>query len=519
MCALAELLHNSGITVSGSDGNDVFYTDAILNELGIPFRESFSADHIPDDTDLVIHSAAYSPDSNPELREAQRRGIPILKYTDALGAYSARFDSSGIAGVHGKTTTTALAGTLIRGAGLPAQVLAGSAVSGFGGRSTLNLGDRYFVAETCEYRRHFLSFHPRRIVLTSVESDHQDYFPTYESIRNAFLEYTAKLPPGGELIYCADDPGASEVAAASAASADRAGRSITVTPYGFTAEGLFRIEDYRIAGERMVMKLRGFPGELCLRVPGRHLALDAAAALALTSSLVRAEFGSTGNGCGVTGDSNCVTGNAEDNDASNDDRIANADSGTADYTSGWTPDRYEKVRTALEDFRGSKRRSEIIGERGGILFMDDYGHHPTAIKTTLEGLKEFYPNRRLVLSFMSHTYTRTAALLNEFAASFEKADVVFLHKIYASAREAYHGGVNGQTLFERTKALRTVQPDTVYYVEEPEDAAALLQTMLRPGDLFITMGAGDNWKLGKCLLEYSKQVLSKQVSLKQDDTQ
>ncbi|MDR3144734.1 MAG: Mur ligase domain-containing protein, partial [Treponema sp.] len=212
MCALAELIHNAGVSVSGSDGPDVFYTDAILRELGIPWHESFAAGHIKAGTDLVIHSAAYSPDTNAELVEARKAGIPILKYPDALGAYSAGFDASGIAGVHGKTTTAAMSGALIRAAGLPAQVLAGSAVSGFGGRSTLNLGNTYFVAETCEYRRHFLAFHPKRIVLTSVESDHQDYYPTYDSIRDAFLEYIRKLPPGGELIYCADDPGARETA-------------------------------------------------------------------------------------------------------------------------------------------------------------------------------------------------------------------------------------------------------------------------------------------------------------------
>jgi UDP-N-acetylmuramate--alanine ligase len=222
------------------------------------------------------------------------------------------------------------------------------------------------------------------------------------------------------------------------------------------------------------MKLRGFsgnaniPGKLSfpeclqLRVPGRHNILNAAAALALTDSLVRAEFG-------------------ED---------------------GWTPERRESVREALLGFTGSKRRSEIIGESNGILFMDDYGHHPTAIKTTLAGLKEFYPNRRLIVSFMSHTYTRTAALLDEFASSFEKADMVFLHKIYPSARETYHGGVTGETLFEKTKALH----GNVYYTEEPEDAAGELKKILKTGDLFITMGAGDNWKLGAELLEYYSGV-------------
>jgi UDP-N-acetylmuramate--alanine ligase len=454
-CALAELLYNSGIRVSGSDRNEVFYTDAILKELGIPYYESFDPSHIKTGIDLVVYSAAYSPGTNPELREAQNRGIPILKYPDALGAYSGRFDSSGIAGVHGKTTTTAMAGALIRGAGLPAQILAGSAVSAFGGRSTLNLGNTYFVAETCEYRRHFLAFCPRRIVLTSVESDHQDYFPTYEDIRDAFLEYAAKIPPGGELIFCADNPGACEAAEKTA----REGRKII--PYGFTAPGPFGIRDYRVSDERVVIRFRektSVPGELVLRIPGRHNALNAAAALALTDSLVRAEFGE----------------------------------------SGWTDERREKVCRALEDFRGSKRRAEILGEYGGILFMDDYGHHPTAVKTTLEGLREFYPKRRLILSFMSHTYTRTAALLDEFASSFNAADILFLHKIYGSTREEYRGGVTGKTLFEKTRALR----DRVYYTDDPEDATEALKKMFRPGDIFLTMGAGDNWKLGRILADF-----------------
>jgi UDP-N-acetylmuramate--alanine ligase len=158
----------------------------------------------------------------------------------------------------------------------------------------------------------------------------------------------------------------------------------------------------------------------------------------------------------------------------------------------------------VEEFRGSRRRSEILGEAAGILFMDDYGHHPTAIRTTLEGLRDFYPRRRLVVSFMSHTYTRTAALLEEFASSFERADVVILHKIYASAREAYTGGVTGLTLFEKTKGLR----GEVYYTEEPEDAAELLQGLLRPGDIFLTRGAGDNWRLGKILLKHYEGAAS-----------
>jgi UDP-N-acetylmuramate--alanine ligase len=464
-CALAELLYNTGMKVSGSDINEVFYTDAILKELGIPYFESFNAEHIRDDFDLVVHSAAYNSESNPELARAEKLGLTILKYPDALGAYSAGFDSSGIAGVHGKTTTTAISGALAQSLGLPARILAGSAVAGFQGRSTLNMGDKYFIAETCEYRKHFLAFHPQRIILSSVESDHQDFYPTYESIRDAFLEYCRLLPSGGELIYCADDSGACEAAGL----LQKEKREINFVPYGFKAEGNYRINNYRVEHEKSIFSIAAFPGEFKMRVPGRHQAQNAAAALALVSSLVKKEFGQ------------------------------------------WTGEMYEAARKTLEEFRGSKRRSELIGEAGGILFVDDYGHHPTAIKTTLEGFKSFYPQRRLAVSFMSHTYSRTAALLEEFAASFDSADILVLHKIYASAREQYSGGVNGKTLYEKIKARWKAagKSSDIFYVEEPPEAAELLEKTLRKGDLFLTLGAGNNWPLGLELYNYFKNTENK----------
>jgi UDP-N-acetylmuramate--alanine ligase len=463
MCALAELMNGKGITVSGSDREEVFYTDDILGELGIPFYESFEASHIKAGDkrpDLVIYSAAYSIESNPEIAEAVRQGIPAIKFSDAVGAYSAMFDSTGITGVHGKTTTTALAGTILKGVGLPAQILAGSA---FGRRSTLNLGNKYFVAETCEYRRNFLSFHPQRIILTSVESDHQDYYPTYEDIRDAFVEYGRLLPPGGELIYCSDDPGASEVAAI----LQKEKPEINFIPYGFSAPGDFGIDTYKVNDGMITFRLRFLSADLKVRIPGRHTALNSAAAIALCSSLVKKEFGNERN-------------------------------------NGWNDERKDGLIKSLEGFGGAKRRSEILGEAGGILFMDDYGHHPTAIRATLAGLKEFYPKRRLVLSFMSHTFTRTAMLLEEFASSFYDADIVVLHKIYSSAREIYHGGVDGKTLFQR--AAEKSRGERIYYAEEVEDGYELMKSILKSGDLFITMGAGDNWRLGKKLFEYFTKI-------------
>jgi len=456
VCALAELLHNRGIKTGGSDTPEVFYTDAILKELGIPYYETFDSAHITDDIDMVIHSAAYSEENNAELAEAGRKSIPRVSYPDALGAYSADFDSAGIAGVHGKTTTTAMIGCLTQGLDIPAQVLVGSAVANFNGRSTIAQGNKYFIAETCEYRKHFLAFRPRRIVLTAVESDHQDFFPTYESIRDAFVEYCRLIPSGGELIYCADDPGAGEVARI----IEKEERGVTLIPYGFNADGDYRIGDYRVENDRALFTVAVFPAEISLRVPGRHQALNAAAALALASVLVKKERG------------------------------------------GWDESRYFAAQKALTEFSGSKRRSEIIGSAGGIIFMDDYGHHPTAIKTTLEGIRNFYPSRRLVVSFMSHTYTRTAALLDDFADSLAAADVLFLHKIYASAREQFNGKISGESIYEKVNSLHDKKADAVYYVDEPMDAVTPLKNILKPGDLFLTLGAGNNWPLGTALYNY-----------------
>jgi UDP-N-acetylmuramate--alanine ligase len=455
VCALAELVHHMGVQAEGSDTPEVFYTDAILKELGIPYHETFDSAHIKDGTDAVVYSAAYSEETNPELAAAKQKSIPCISYPNALGAYSAAFDSTGVTGVHGKTTTTAMCGCLLQGLGLPGQVLVGSAVANFNGRSTLAQGDKYFIAETCEYRKHFLSFHPRRIVLTAVESDHQDFFPTYESIRDAFVEYCRLIPSGGELIYCADDPGASEVARIIAAE----DRGVTLIPYGFTAEGDYRISSYNVKNEQARFTITAFPEELCLQVPGRHQALNAAAALACAGILIKKEGGN------------------------------------------WDNERRLSAQKALAAFSGCKRRSEIIGNAGGILFMDDYGHHPTAITTTLEGLRSFYPSRRLVVSFMSHTYTRTAALLDDFAQSLSSADVLFLHKIYASAREHFDGHISGRSICEKIESLGGKKAET-YYVDEPLDAVEPLKKILKPGDLFLSMGAGNNWPLGLELYHY-----------------
>lgn len=446
MAALAEILVSRGARVTGTDVADAFYTDAVLEKLGIRPTAGFLPQDVPADARLVIHSAAYRREDNPQLLAALTRGIPILLYPQALGMLSGHFDSSGVCGVHGKSTTTALCGVILKGWSAPATVLTGTEVPAFGGRCTWTGGDRFLVAETCEYRRHFLHFRPERILITSIEPEHLDYFKDMEDLLRAFEEYGRSLPFRGCFVYNHDDTGAREAARRILKRRD----DLSAVPYGETADGDYRIQGISMGGGEVRFRLRGFPLEFRLHVPGRHNVGNAAGALALCS-LIRMREGAP------------------------------------------APSDVESARDSLAAFTGTRRRCEVVGEAGGILFMDDYGHHPTAIRSTLEGIRAFHPDRRLVVDFAPHTYSRTRTLLGDFAGCFEAADMVVLHRIYASARETDAGGITGRDLL---REVSTRHPHTEYF-EEPMDAVPFLRGALRPGDLFVTMGAGDNWKLGR----------------------
>lgn len=472
MAALAEILSARGAEITGSDVAERFYTDEILERLGIASLP-FSADNIRDDTQCVIHSSAYGPDKNPDLQEAKRRGIPMLLYSEALGAVSARSYGCGICGVHGKTTTTGLTGTILKELDLPSQVLAGSIIASFGNTCTMTSSayshreSNIFVAETCEYQRHFMAFHPRKIILTAVESDHQDYYPTYEDIRAAFIDYACLLPQGGDLIYCADDKGATE--AANLAKARRP--DITLIPYGTEAPAAgpdgYALSFGRVEGGRQYFSIAGL-GEFALQVPGRHNARNATAAVALCCRLL-SEYGKN------------------------------------------PADHVDAIRRGLLAFRGGRRRSEIIARSKTplgqeLIVIDDYGHHPTAINTTLAGYREFYRGHKIIVDFMSHTYTRTAALLEEFAASFTSADSVIINRIYGSAREdASASPVTGEILAEHAARHHGAVVYRGEFDEAAEEVYRQLSCLSGPeypdGYVFVTMGAGDNWKVGKFLLE------------------
>lgn len=472
MAALVEIFFSAGAVITGSDVSERFYTDDILDALGIKAL-SFSESNVTKDVDLVVYSSAYKLDQNPDLIAAQKLGVPCALYSEALGAYSERAFSAGVCGVHGKTSTTGLAGTILSQLDLNAQVLAGSVINSFGKKcvytsstatacKTEKAAQKFFVAETCEYQRHFMAFCPRVILLTSVESDHQDYYPTFADIQAAFVDYICKLPQGGTLVYCADDAGAVETVQIAAKKRP----DIKLVPYGRKTQGPWRLE-YRAVQDQRNNFWTEFLGEAFLRVPGKHEVLDACGAAALCSCLLK-----------------------------------EAGKNPSDYI--------EKIKAGLEKFEGGKRRSEVTGHAKNsfgddIVFVDDYGHHPTAVKTTLAGFRDFYSGKKIIVDFMSHTYSRTQALLKEFAQSFDSADTVILNKIYSSAREnPADFSITGKTLADEAAKFHK----DVHYKEEFDDAAAFGAEELSKkagaefpnGYLFVTMGAGDNWKVAQKIL-------------------
>lgn len=466
MVALVELLLKRGAIISGSDVSERFYTDEILEKYGIKALP-FSKDNISDDVNLVIYSSAYNFSSNPDLISAKEKNIPSLLYSQMLGEYSKTAFSAGICGVHGKTTTTGLSGTIFRELPLKGQSLAGSIISSFGNSCTFtseNLDSTekpFFIAETCEYQRHFMAFEPKIIVLTSVESDHQDYYPTFNDIQNAFVDYICKLPQNGKLIYCFDDEGAQQTAKI---AFDKRNDLILI-PYGKKCDSSYKITVKELKNGEQNFNISSL-GDFAIKVPGIHNVLNATAAVALNIEFLKeANIGVKEN--------------------------------------------LDKIRKGLLNFKGGKRRSEVLGIRKNasgkeIIFIDDYGHHPTAINSTLEGFKNFYSNHKLIVDFMSHTYSRTESLFEEFASCFSSADKVIINKIYASAREnAANSKVTGELLAKEAQKFHK----DVTYCQEFADAARVAQKLLNEdcgncdGYVFVTMGAGDNWKVSKILME------------------
>ncbi len=429
MKALAEMLSGLGWTVSGSDLQPPPDSLDLLCRKGFQVHRGHAQEYVPGDADLLIYSPAIAA-FNPERVRAEQMGIPQRSYNEMLGELMKSRIGVSIAGTHGKSTTTAMIASVLRDAGLSPSAVIGaelvnSGVSGWAGESQL------FVVESCEYQKNFLTLSPTHAVLTGIEADHFDCFHTLLETREAFSEFASRLPSHGYLIIRGDCEQTRVAAASSLAQIEtfslRDCSDWWAADLRPTSEGLhFRV----FYGDR-------FFTEVSLRVPGRHNVLNAIAAVAMCHHL------------GVSAGA---------------------------------------VREGLSNFRGTKRRFEVLGSWNGMTLIDDYAHHPTAVKATLQTAREQFPGRRLLCAFQPHQESRTRALLEDFAESFDAADEVFLAPIFTAREEGSASAerTNSELAERIASSGQSVRllPSLDRLTDELDDAA-------RSGDVLIVMGAGD----------------------------
>lgn len=440
MASLALLFARLGNTIFGSDIPEVFYTDTMLRSQGITWVESFSAKNLPMSTDVLIYSDAWKDQNHPEIREAKRRDIILYSYSEVLGKLSMQTYSVAVAGVHGKTTTTALLSFLCDTLSFPVTAIIGGAVKDFSNMSLLFHGTKCFISETCEYRKNFLLFHPDILLVTSIEWDHTDFYKSYHDIFQAFLHYALQLSFHGTLVYCADNEGCVSLAQ----ECIKVRPDLLLVPYGQRAEGMYAVSNIKEEPRQLYMRMP-FHGEWTIRHPAVHSLINVAGTVAVLQ---------------VIGDRLQV-------------KIS-----------------WEKIKKAIARFQGVARRHDVIGEIRGITIIDDYAHHPTAIRNILTGLRRFYHPRRVIVDFMSHTYSRTESFLEDFAKSFQDADEIIINDIYSSARER-KGEINGKKLSEAISQYHSC----VRYEPSFQKIIQYAKSSLQEGDLFVTLGAGNNWEI------------------------
>ncbi|WP_434510556.1 UDP-N-acetylmuramate--L-alanine ligase [Desulfitobacterium sp. AusDCA] len=434
MSALAQVsAHVEDAVITGSDVSERFFTDAVLERAHIPVLD-FNA-HNVENSNLVVASAAYGEDQ-PEIARARELNIPVLTYPQYLGRLMSKKRGIAVSGTHGKTTTTAMAGLTLLQAGIDPTIVVGSDVPSIGGNAYSGKGE-YFLAESCEYRRHFLNYSPQYLIITNIEFDHPDYFKDIEDVISAFAELAQKVPAAGRVFIWAEDPNRKFIQS-----------QAPITTFGLSEEADIQAKEIQFHDEGSSMKIFAFGkylGELNLHVAGKHNILNALAAIALCLEL------------GIPA---------------------------------------EQILASLSQFNGTKRRFEHIGMNGGALIVDDYAHHPTEIRSTLEGARLSFPDRRIRAIFQPHTFSRTEKLLDEFSHAFTVADEVVVAEIFASARETNLNTISASALAE----LMQGQGVNARFINSLDEIHDYLADTLTPKDLVLTLGAGDIYKVGQSLV-------------------
>lgn len=437
MSGLAEILLDAGYRISGSDIRPSNITRK-LEALGAEIHARHSGENISGQ-DLVVYTAAVKSD-NPELIRARALGMPVIDRATLLGLIMKRYPYSvAVSGTHGKTTTTSMAASIMLEAGLDPTIHIGGELESIGGNTKVG-GSRYFIAEACEYVESFLKFYPYVGVILNIELDHVDYFRDIEHLKEAFLKFAMLIPKDGYLVAYAEDPNVASLL--DKVNCKRVTFGLKPEAAMWSA-GDVRFDDMGRASFDLLLN-REKAARISLNIPGLHNVKNALAAAAACQAL----------GCG-----------------------------------------FAQIRDGLAKFNGAKRRFELKGVVNGINVIDDYAHHPSEIKATLKAARGCSYGR-IWCVFQPHTYTRTKSLLNEFSSAFHDADNVIVADIYA-AREADRGEIHSSTLADRINSVSK----NALYLSGFENIAKYLEQNVKPGDLVLTMGAGDIYKAGEMFLK------------------
>jgi UDP-N-acetylmuramate--alanine ligase len=451
MSAIANLLLDQGYPVSGSDP-DANRMTATLTARGAQIFRGHSPEYVRG-ADVVLATSAVRM-AHPELAAAQALGIPVLRRADLWRAWSAERAVVAVAGSHGKTTTSAMIAVALRAAGLPIGYLIGAEVPDLGGNAAWGDPAAPLVIEADEYERTFLALTPAVAVITNIEWDHPDIYPSAADYTAAFQQFAAQTVDHRRLVLCHDDPGAAELGIGEATlygieeQFARDPVSCRLAPLDWAASGLrttleggMQFDLWRYDRRRFANRL---VGTQTLALPGAHNVRNALAALAAVDLL------------------------------------------GADLSA---------AAAALARFRGTARRFELKGEIHGITVIDDYAHHPTEVRATLAAARRRYPERRIVAYLQPHTFSRTTALLEQWAGAVADADIVLVGDIYA-ARETGAAADLARTL------VATLEPSHPNVGHSGDVAASTLaaRALLQPGDILLTLGAGDGYLVGEAIL-------------------
>ena len=436
MSGLAELLLDRGFAVSGSDSHESALTGR-LREKGAEVMIGQRAENVKEDVDVVVYTAAVHPD-NPEYQEAERRNLPILSRAELLGQIMRNYRQAvAIAGTHGKTTTTSMISEICLTAGVDPTITVGGMLPAIGGNIRIG-GPDCFIAEACEYTNSFLQFAPTIGVILNIRADHLDFFKDLDDIRHSFRRFAELLPADGCLVISGEIENLSEITE---------GLPCKIVTFGLDGDVDYQAVNIRYdemaCGRFEVLRKRESLGEFAVSVPGEHNVKNALAAIAACEEL------------------------------------------------GLKPDR---IRDGLVKYTGVGRRFEKKGERDGVRIYDDYAHHPDEITATLTMARNIQKNK-LWCIFQPHTYSRTKALLPEFAEALSLADEVVLADIYA-ARETDTLGVSSEDI----AVLLREKGVPARFLKTFEEIEKYVLANCKAGDLLITMGAGDIVKVGENLL-------------------